>query len=511
MNAGIWERGRPSGSWLRVGVTGGVAGLLIALGHILVGPAPAPGAERISIPAAVHVHSTFSGGPEGLDAIARRARAVGLQAVLFAENYALAFAYGVEPLPGVLRWRERFPSLGPADLPGYLEAVRQARRRHPDLILMPGLEVIPFYYWTGSLFDRTLTLHDGQKNLLVFGLEGAEDLTALPIVGNARPRRAAEWPLRMAPLLLVAVGAWLFRLRRVRVERWRQYRIRRERQYWLPGAALVALALLLLADGWLAGASHWNPQRGPLGYVPHQAVIDFVARRGGATVWSLPEARDFSVHRRGGLTVTVRTDPYPQALAETHGYTAFAALYWDTTTIEAPGGLWDRLLRDFLTGRRAAWPVAIAESALHWEGQAGKRLGDAQTVFLAATRTPAGVLEALRAGRAYTHLAGEEFGLVLQSFSANGAGLGETAWVAPGVPPRVALAVAASDGSARLVEVRLVRSGTVLAERKGPTPLTLSLEDPEAPASGAWYYRAEVRGEKGARLLTNPIFLRRRG
>ena len=298
---------------------------------------------------------------------------------------------------------------------------------------------------------------------------------------------------------------------REQVERWRQFRIRRQRRYRLAGASLVALAILLGANGLLAGTPHWNPRAGPLGHAPHQAVIDAVEGRGGASLWSLPEARDYSVHQRAGITVTVRTEPYPQALAETAGYTAFGALYGDTTSVEAPGGLWDQLLQEHLAGVRPRWPVAVAESAFHVHGQAGKTLDEAQTVFLAATPTPAGVLEALRAGRAYAHLRVPEFALVLEAFTVNGAGPGQTATAPPGAAPRIALALAASDGRPHPVEARLIRNGAVIAVRRGPTPLALTQEDVEPPKASSWYYRLDVRGEKGVRLLTNPVFVRGRG
>jgi len=479
----------------------------LVIGHCVVALA----GEPIAIPAALHVHTTFSSGREDLDAVARRARAAGLKAVLFSENYALAFEYGFAPLGGFLRWRERFPSLAPEGLPAYLDAVRRARERHPDLILMPGLEVLPYYYWAGSLLDRAVTMHDGQKNLLVLGLERAEDLAAIPIVGNRRPLGAGEWAARLSPLLLAAAGVWVFRRRGVREERWRGFRVRRRRRHRVAGGALVVLGVLLAVNGMLAGASHWDPMRGPRGYAPHQEAIDFVAVRGGVTVWSLPDARDHSVHRRAGLTVTVRTDPYPQALEATRGYTAFGALYWDTTTVEAPGGVWDRLLAEYLAGRRAGWPVALGESAFHYEGQAGKTLHDAQTVFLASAPTPAAVLDALRAGRAYAHLRPKDFELVLEAFTVNGAGMGGTAPAPPGTPPRIAVALRASDGQPRPVTVRLIRDGMVILERKGTAPVMISLEDRDAPRAGAWYYRLDVRGEQGARLLTNPIFVRVQG
>ena len=40
--------------------------------------------------------------------------------------------------------------------------------------IVPGIEVAPYYYWTGSLWGRTLTMHNAQRNLLVLGLTSPE-------------------------------------------------------------------------------------------------------------------------------------------------------------------------------------------------------------------------------------------------------------------------------------------------------------------------------------------------
>src|SRR5205807_329622 len=87
-----------------------------------------------------------------------------------------------------------------------------------------GVEVIPHYWWTGSPFAGDFTVHDLQKNLLVFGLSTPAALRTLPATGSpATARYSAESVLEALPVLLLVSGLRLLRRRptrrRLRVSR----------------------------------------------------------------------------------------------------------------------------------------------------------------------------------------------------------------------------------------------------------------------------------------------------
>ncbi len=67
----------------------------------------------------------------------------------------------------------------------FLDEIQAVQQRHPNLMIIPGVEVAPHYYWTGSLLQGNLTMHNAQRNLLVIGLEKAEDYARLPARGSA--------------------------------------------------------------------------------------------------------------------------------------------------------------------------------------------------------------------------------------------------------------------------------------------------------------------------------------
>jgi hypothetical protein len=465
------------------------------------------------VSAVLHAHSNWSSGALTLDELVARARAAGVEAVFLTENHLLRFEYGLPPLRNLLRYRVEYPSLLSRGLEPFLEAVRAANARQTDVLLIPGTEVIPHYYWTGDLLQGTLTMHNGQKNILAFGLYRAEDYRELPAVGNAGAARwdgGSYWLL--APAALVIPGVWLLRTRRRRVIHLRHFRITEERRLTGYGLLCIGVGALLLANNFPFRRPPVSAYDSGAGLAPYQAVIDFVSARGGVAAWSMPEARDNQAIERFGLRASIRTDPYPSDLLQTDRFAAFGGVYEDTTTFTEPGGGWDQLLARYLDGRRAAPAWAIGEAAYHREGQAAKRFGTILTVLLAERRDPSGILEAVRRGRMYAVERRPDTSLVLDRFhvllpgqgpvEAGGRLIGRA-----GDRPEVLASIRTTGGRGMAVEARLVRSGTLMHSQRGETPMTFRWSDAPLPAGARLFYRLEVRGPGGHRLLANPIFV----
>lgn len=485
--------------------------LLVALLTLAAFPRDARAASQ-PLRAAVHVHTTLSTGALTLEEVLEEARRERLDALLLADNFLVRFEYGLFPLRGLVRKVVEKPSVIRTGVDRYLQAVEAAQARFPDLVLVPGVEVIPYYYWTGSPWTGDLTQWDAQKNLLVFGLTRPAEYAGIPAVGAGGAR--VPGPARLAELVLAAValvgGTVLLRLRRERPVRLRRFTLRTVRRYRLPGAMTLGLGAALALDAVMVPEFH--PYQGRLGIEPYQRVVDYAESLGGAVVWSYPEARDFGRFDVGPGRVTVRTDPAPEVLLQSRGYTGFGAVYEDTVTFTEPGRHWDQLLREYAEGRRARPAWAIGELGYHGRD---KRLGGVTTVFLAAERSRAGLLAALRAGRLYAVRSLGDYHLVLEEFAM--AEDGGPDWVTMGgevaargaAPLRLRVRIAASDGRAVRVAGRVVRSGVIVAALEGTTPLERTLTvDPPAPGRRE-FVRLEVR--EPARLLANPIFVRRQG
>lgn len=465
-------------------------------------------AELTPLRGAVHVHTTFSTGDLSLADIVAEARRERLDAVLLTDNLLLRFEYGLFPFRSVLKKVVEKPSVRRAGLQRYLEAVAAAQAAAPDVVLVPGVEVVPYYYWTGSLLGGDLTLWDAQKNLLVLGLPRPDDYARIPAIGGGPGAAAGATGLLTAAVGLGVMGGGvaLLRARRARTVRLAHFTLRVEKRYRLPGAVAVGLGGLVVLEALATPELH--PYRGDLGIAPYQRVIDYAESRGGAVLWSYPEARDFGRFEAGRLgTVTVRTQPYPEALLQSVRYTGFGGVYEDTVTFTDPGREWDQLLGEYARGARARPAWAIGEVGYHGRD---KRLGGALTVFLAAERSPAAILAALRAGRVYAVRPLAGYHLVLEEFALGQEG--GTTWAPMGAELEargaasllVRLRLAASDGREMPFALRLVRDGRVLATREVRTPFAETLRvDPPAPGTRA-VFRVEVTAPH--RLLSNPIF-----
>lgn len=480
-------------------------------------------APRHPVVLAVHVHSNISTGSLSLDQLASRVKAAGLDGLILTENYNLHVEYGLWPLRGLLRYGVDYPSVRRIGAAAYLEEIRAAQQRHAELLWIPGLEVMPHYFWTGSLWRGDLTLHDTQKNLLVVGLNSPTQMAAVA-VGHPFP----GGPTLFWPALLAAPAIWLWRKERVTEAHMKFFHLTTRRRFRAEAACLGLIAVLLLANNLILARQAVDPYGPDPGDAPAQRLINTVRSAGGLSFWSLPEASDDhhylmselaaqggSVGMLGrmlawyGGAIGVRTKPYSASLAATTGYTGFGAVYEDTVRTVHPGGEWDQLLEAYLDGKRAEPVWGIGELAYHEEGEDRKRFSDIQTVVLAESRTVASVLSALRAGAFYARQRQPAWGLVLDAFSLRGSGRevisGQTASVAPGEPVTVRVAVSASDGRSEPIAVKVIRSGHLWQTFTAQTPFDRQWAD-EAPLAGGAYYRVEV-GLGNQHLLSNPVFL----
>jgi hypothetical protein len=472
---------------------------------LLAGCLPAAAAERVR--GVVHVHSELSTGEFSLEGLVGLADQQGIGALLLSENFLARVDYALPPFRALTRVSrgERDVAGDPA---GYLARVAEVRTRLPHVVVIPGVEVIPHYYWTGSPLALDMTLHDVQKNVLVFGLD-ARQLAALPVIGNARGGGYTLQSLVDAmPVLLVIPGAALLARRRtVRQRIGRGAVVVVRRRPWALGLVLCAVGAAALVRGWPFTGN--VVAAGEAGTAPYQALIDHVDAAGGITMWSLPEARDVGEQYVGPVHVSWLTEAYADDLLRTFRYTAFGAVYEDTSTFEQPGGGWDRLLAEYVKGERSRPAWALAESGFHGL-TAGKQIGPIQTVFLARERSEGAILEALRTGRMYALQRTPQLGFDLAEFAATAGGatvgLGDTLRAPAGTPLEVRVAIDASDGGRHDVRVALIRNGRLALMELSATPYRAVYR--ETSDGTPLVLRVEARGAPPQRLLSNPIFVR---
>ena len=452
----------------------------------------APPFKRLE--AIIHLHSNFSfRGDYSPGRIVELAEEKGIEVVLFTDDAWVKFSYGLFPFRRILNFSVQKDSVFKLGLHRYLSEIDRVQQDHPNSLVFPGLEVIPFYYWEKSPFTFHGIIRDVNKHLTLFGLN-EEGFRSLPLAGRSLlPLKPFRWRdlFRLWGVIPLVLAIYLFR----RSSRWSE------------GAGLV-----LLIVGGIALIENY-PYRdpavtiyGPEGKtLPYQRLIDDVRGKGGLVFWAHPEGK--TIPYEAG-PVTFLTDPYPEALKETDGYTGFAILFEGMKTIGVPGGIWDQLLNDYCQGKRKEPIWATGELDYTSEGRSGTWIDTVKTVLYCRQKDHEGVFEALRHGRMYAMRRSRERELLLDEMWVGEEG-GKTGFLGEEITlsknPKIHFALSSSDGYSEKVQVRIIRSGEILQDLELRTPIRFTYQDPERK-EGKFFYRLEVTGDD-RRILTNPVFV----
>lgn len=458
-------------------------------------PDSALGAEYKQLRGVVHVHSNFSSGKYAIDQLAARAKKQQLEVLIVTDHDLVAMEYGIFPFRNLVKKREERNSIirtGPAK---YLAAIDRANASQNDVLIIPGVQSSPFYYWTGSPFKNNLTAHDYRKELLLIGMEEPEDYKSLPLLHNGFSMRYFK---QMVPRSLVFGACILIGLALVFHKGWLRY----------SGGLIFVLGLTLLLNHHPFQSSRFDPYHGDQGIEPYQEAIDYVVGRGGLVFWAHPESA-FSKDGQKIGPITLKTPPYPQDLILSANYTGFSILYGEKTVATEPGRHWDKLLKSFCLGVRKKPAWGIAGSDFHDE-TAWLKLDTLQTIFLVRDKSKSAVMEALAAGRTYAVLKTGQVPLALERFSVtdtvsgNSAILGET--LRTGRQRMVEGRVVAGGNEPMPIELTVVRDGKPWQKFKGRTPLEFHFADNDA-VQVKTYYRLSVDAGREGRLVSNPIFI----
>ena len=95
------------------------------------------------------------------------------------------------------------------------------------------------------------------------------------------------------------------------------------------------------------GIARYDQYHGENYVLPYQDLINYVNKKGGLTFWAHPEHEEV-VNVKGVRAVT---KPYYEDLLRTDGYTGFSVFYEGYNKIGRPGGIWDKVLMEYCSGK----------------------------------------------------------------------------------------------------------------------------------------------------------------
>ncbi len=442
----------------------------------------------------IDLRTKYSDGAHDLNFLIGLAKERGFDAIFINNHDRVAMEYGVFPFRNIFRKREELSSINKRGADKHFQYLQEEDQKHPEIIIVPGSETAPFYYWTGNPLKGSLTANNWERHLLVMGLSNPEDYKNLPILHNGFSMQYFKQLLPVCIVFIVLICLSIIL-------------IFRKGYYKVVGIVILINSSLFLIDNHPFKGSLFNQYSGDRGYLPYQEVIDYVKDRGGMTFWNHPEATAGMNLKKG--PITAHTPPHPDALLKTKGYTGFATIYGSNIKITEPGRAWDMALLEYCRGERKtpAWGISTAD--FHVEGSAGEKLGNFPTVFLVKEKTKEELLSALRSGRMYACRSGENFQrFVLEDFTVSGpetafsATMGDTIEIEN--KPKISIKISSSDKGNHAIDVRLIRSGKLINIFSGTTPFKINFEDDYTNPDAQIYYRLDIQGK----LVSNPIFVK---
>lgn len=450
----------------------------------------------IGCPGAIHIHSKFSSGDLTLAGLADEARKKGLRYLVVTDHDLVVMEYGLFPFRNVLSKREELPSIIQAGPKVYLDAIDKVNRSQQDVVIIPGAQSSAYYYWAGSPLKKDLTAYEYRSEMLLVGYSDPAFFKNLPVLHNDLSYRLL---LHHLPEILFPAVALLLSL----------FLVCQSPKRWLNWITLV-LSVLFVLNSRPLSASRFTAYDGYQGTAPFQDLIDYANKNNVLTIWPHPESAFSNEGEKYG-PIYLKNEKYVRHMSASQGWTAFSSMYGDEATAHIPGGIWDKMLRQYCRGERAKPVWTIAEDDFHGPDQ-GVPLDNFITVTWVTQMSQKDILDALSSGRMYGAHQTDGKGLRLDSFTVQ-TSEGQTAW--PGESavttgdPIVNAEIRMSDNGSVPVKARIIRDGEVWAEFEGSTPLKISHPDASGDISKT-YYRLDVMIQSTITLISNPIFVEKK-
>ncbi|MFC1514378.1 hypothetical protein ACFL5X_00555 [Candidatus Omnitrophota bacterium] len=350
-------------------------------------------------------------------------------------------------------------------------------------------------------------MHDWHKHILTIGLEELEEYRGLPIIGNPRALRKGFSILRLWPLLTLFFGLFYCKtgIYRYADDKGKHVGVYSKIRYRCS-LALVFLSLLFLINNWPFFRPAFDQYQGGLGSLPYQGYIDYVNENGGLTFWAHPEA-EYILTTDYLSSISFETRKHLQTLISTEDYTGFSIFPEGYREVGRPGGIWDRLLKEYCSGKRERPIWAIGGLAFE-KGNLSERMKCLQTIVLAPEKEERAVVDALKKGKMYVVQ-----GMSSSDFTLSDFFISDEAGESKGFAGDVVkiegspfLHIEASfQEEQREVEVKVIKDGVIVKVAKIETPFLISYCD-NSPLLKKSYYRLEIKG-KAIHVITNPIFV----
>lgn len=467
---------------------------LFSIGLFLIsGPSTAV-AKYIQLDGAANVKTRFSRGCASIGDIAEMAKRLRIDVVLFGDMARDSLEYGIFPFERIIKKTEERPSILTNGAGAYLGEIKDVDREFQDILLIPGVEAAPFYYWSGNVFKNNLVAHNWNKRLWLTGLPLPEMYEQIPLLNSNFSRTYVSHfqntTIGFGLLFLVCAGLVY------------------KKMYRKITVPLTVVFLLLTLNNHPFRSSPFDQYHGDQGVAPYQELIRFANQKGAQVFWSHMEPDQ--MNQKAG-SVKINTPPHSEDLVLTKQYTGFQAVSTNPVEQIHLEQEWDRVLKEYVQGKRMQPVWAYGASNYYCEDK-GVPFGDIRTIFLVKEKSPDEALEALKEGRTYSVRQSGEDRLSLDQFIVYDRKTRREATLGEELPvtdiPEVRLNLRSIQGLEKTATVSLIRNGEIVKENTVSLPYQMKWRDWKIDKSGKAYYRVKAAVSSVDYLVSNPIFVR---
>lgn len=438
------------------------------------------GAEFERVSCVIHVHSNFSGGrTKTISQVISEAESNNVDALFLTDHDLMKWEYGI------FSYSEN--SVLKAGPKKYLDEIQRVQSENPGIIIIPGVESAPFYYWTGTPLKHSLTLNSWHKHVIIAGLYNEDDYYNLPLMSN--PSAGKFNVIKLWPLIVLTGGILLSK----------------KRKYFF---ILAAIGAFLLFQGYPFRSFEYNQYSGTMGDEPYQKLIDYANSKGALTFLAHPEARNYQKPVKLG-PIYASTLPYPESVYNISGLTGFGALSEGYNTAFNPGGNWDKALIEYCKGSRKKPLWGIGEIDY---GERVCEIDEIKNIAWVVKKDAKSILESIRNGNFYSiWQQGKKGNFRLDDFSVSSgkskAICGQE--IEYSEPVRLAFTLASKDIKPCTAKITIIRNGETIKTIESSVPNRVIIEDTGPLPKGETYYRATIITSNSYYITLNPVFVKK--
>ena len=441
------------------------------------------------------VKTNFSDGCASIKDIGNQSERLGIDAVIFGDYARNSIEFGVKPFERIFKNTTEGPSVLDRGASGFISEINDNDRQTKKTLLIPGVETAPFYYWSGSNFDKNLTAHNWDKHLLVVGMGTASEYEQLPLPNSNLSLNYTKTLLNQFILLgflcMMSMGAVYKGYARV---------------ITVP---IMVLFILLTINNHPFRSTPFDAYNGEQGVKPYQNLINYANSKGALVFWNHMESSS-GIRQYGSANLS--TFPYPNDLLKTKNYTGFQVV-GDAPIQQAEAGQqWDKVLMEYLRGQRNQPVWGYGGNDYLCEDQNGDKLGSVRTIVLVREKNRDALLNAMRKGRMYAVRQADDNRLSLDEFVVEDQKTGQQATFGQELNstdfPAVKIKLRSIKGGNKTAQIQIIRNGVLAKQETVSLPYELTWRDVNNPKEKKAYYRVKASVNSMDHLISNPIFVK---